>query len=62
MNTGTVVWYLLIIAAGIILSLLGISAPIGILLFFIGLFLLIWGNKRMDKEDKGEVNDWPWKK
>lgn len=62
MKIGTIVWYLLILAVGIIFMLLGVSAPVGVLLFFVGLFLLIWGNKRMEKEDKGEVGDWPWDK
>ena len=62
MSTGTIVWYLLIIAVGVIFMFLGVSTPIGILLFIVGLFLLIWGANRRIKEDKGEANDWPWKK
>ena len=62
MSTGTIVWYLLIIAVGVIFMILGVPTPIGILLFIVGLFLLIWGTKRMKKEDEGEVSDWPWKK
>jgi hypothetical protein len=62
MSTGTIVWYLLLIAVGVIFMLLGVSMPIAILLFIVGLFLLIWGPKQMKKEDEGEASDWPWNK
>ena len=62
MTTGTILWSLLIIAVGVILILLGVSTPIKILLIIVGIFLLIWGANRRIKEDKGEANDWPWKK
>ena len=53
MTTGTVVWYLLLIAAGIIALLLGVTAPVGIILMVIGFALLIWSGKKMDQEDRG---------
>lgn len=52
MKTGTVVWYLLLIASGIIAMLLGVTAPVGIILVVIGIVLLFWSSKKMDQEDR----------
>ena len=66
MKMGEVIYAGFFIAVCIIFYLLevmfDIPAYFGVICFVVGIILLISGSKRMEKEDKGEIGDWPWSK
>ena len=66
MKMGEVIYAGFFISVCIIFYLLkvmfDIPAYFGVIAVVVGILLLISGSKRMEKEDKGEVKDWPWSK